>query len=53
MEESAEIRKQDAQAINTALRNAFGMSQIAAWRIALSKKACMGESLDAPGEQMR
>lgn len=45
--------KRDAAAIKAALRNAFGLRRIDAWRVVLGKKICIGESLDVAGEEIR
>ena len=45
--------KKDAAAIKSALRNAFGLKRIDAWRAAISKKICVGESLDVAGEEIK
>ena len=45
--------KQDAAAIKSGLRKAFGMKRIDAWRAAISKKNCVGESLDVAGEEIK
>ena len=45
--------KQDAAAIKGALRNAFGLRRIDAWKAALSKRVCIGESLDVAGDEIK
>ena len=44
--------KKDATAIKSALRNAFGMRRLDAWRAAQSKRVHLGDSVDAIGDQI-
>ena len=44
--------KKDATAIKKALRSAFGMRRLDAWRAAQKKKLLIGDSIDALGEQI-
>ena len=45
--------KKDASKIKTALRKAFGLSRVNAWRELQSKRVYAGESLDTFGEQIK
>lgn len=49
----SENEKGDASAIKGALRNAFGLRRIDAWRAALSKKIHVGDSLDVAGDEIK
>ena len=50
VEKKKEIK--DADAIKTALRNAFRMSRLDAWRQVQSKKVHVGDSIDAIGDKI-
>ena len=47
------MHRQDATAIKAALRNAFGMRRIDAWKAALGKRVHVGEPLDVAGDEIK
>jgi len=49
----SDSEKKDAAAIKGALRKAFGLRRIDAWKAALSKKIFIGDSLDVAGDELK